>query len=455
MNPSIRRRLLVALLSATVAAWTLTAVTSYLDIRYQVDQLFDAQLAQSARVLLALNSVTIEQKATVLNKTDNPDLPGTAERLFGHRYENKLAFQVWAQPDTLLLRSPNAPYTPLTNQEYGFKDQSLHGESWRVFSLPDDNSPMVVQVGERHDLREALIHSIALRTMLPIMVALPLLAIVIWVGVGRALLPLTKLAKQVENRAPSYLRPVESMGVPAEAKSLVASLNDLFQRLERAFDSERRFTSDAAHELRTPLAGLKTQAQVVLRSTSEQNRQRAVRLLELGVDRATHLVQQLLTLARLDPDHGLAESQPVRLEDTLRLAQRDLVVFAQEKNIELRLGETFPHEIAGHADAISILLRNLIDNAIRYTPAGGVVEISMTRDAERVALRVADSGPGIPPDEREKVFKRFYRRLGTEAPGSGLGLSIVQRIAELHRAQIDLNTSIHGGLQVDVIFPTT
>jgi two-component system sensor histidine kinase QseC len=356
------------------------------------------------------------------------------------------------QPDTLLLRSPNAPYTPLTQQEYGFTDQSLRGESWRVFSLPDDSSPMVVQVGERHEVREALIHSIALRTMMPILVALPLLAVVIWIGVGRALLPLTKLAKQVENRAPSYLQPIESYGVPAEAKSLVASLNDLFGRLERAFDSERRFTSDAAHELRTPLAGLKTQAQVVLRSANEQNRQRAVRQLELGVDRATHLVQQLLTLARLDPDHGLTESSPVRLDDLLRLAHRDLTPVAQDKNIELRLGSIFTHEISGHADAISILLRNLIDNAIRYTPANGLVEVSMVRDANTVAMRVADSGPGIPAEEREMVFKRFYRRLGTEAPGSGLGLSIVQRIAELHRAQIALNTSPHGGLQVDVIF---
>jgi signal transduction histidine kinase len=163
-------------------------------------------------------------------------------------------------------------------------------------------------------------------------------------------------------------------------------------------------------------------------------------------------VQQLLTLARLDPDHGLTESLPVRLDEVLRLAHHDLTPIAQDKNIELRLGPTFPHEISGHADAISILLRNLIDNAIRYTPANGIVEISLVRSGDTVALRVADSGPGIPEDEREKVFKRFYRRLGTEAPGSGLGLSIVQRIAELHRAQISLGTSTHGGLQVDVIF---
>ncbi len=287
---------------------------------------------------------------------------------------------------------------------------------------------------------------------MPILVALPLLAIVIWIGVGRALLPLTNLAKQVENRAPSYLQPIEAYGVPSEAKTIVDSLNHLFARLERAFESERRFTSDAAHELRTPLAGLKTQAQVVLRSANEQNRQRAVRLLELGVDRATHLVQQLLTLARLDPDHGLTESSPLRLDDIVRHTHRDLTPYAQEKTIELKLGALIPHEIDGNADAISILLRNLVDNAIRYTPINGVVEISLLRDNDVMLLRVGDSGAGIPEEEREKVFKRFYRRLGTEAPGSGLGLSIVQRIAELHRARIELGTSCYGGLQVDVLF---
>lgn len=454
MNPSIRRRLLGALLTATFGAWTVIAVSSYLDIRYQIDQLFDAQLAQSARVLLELNSVNLEQKPGANGKLEkSPDLPGSGERLFGHPDENKVAFQVWLQPDKLALRSPNAPDFPLSDREYGFKDKDVFGHRWRVFSLPDDRSSMIVQVGERNDLRRALTHNIALRTLLPIIIALPLLAAVIWFGVGRAMGPLIKLAKQVENRAPSHLQPVESYGVPAEAKPLVDSLNRLFQRLERAFDSERRFTADAAHELRTPLAGLKAQAQVALRSSSEVNRQKALRLLEQGVDRATHLVQQLLTLARVDPDHVLTETQDVDLAHMTRHAQRDLELTAQEKRIELSVGETFSWSVQGHADALAILLRNLVDNAVRYTPEGGKVEISMIRQTTCVLLRVADSGPGIPPDERDKVFKRFYRALGTEAPGSGLGLSIVQRIAELHRATLVLGVSAYNGLQVDVSFP--
>jgi signal transduction histidine kinase len=177
-------------------------------------------------------------------------------------------------------------------------------------------------------------------------------------------------------------------------------------------------------------------------------------MLEQGVDRATHLVQQLLTLARLDPDHELTETHSVDLANMAQHARRDLELVAQEKHIELTVGETFSYSVQGHADALAILLRNLVDNAVRYTPEGGKVEISMVRDNDGVLLRVADSGPGIPAEERDKVFKRFYRALGTEAPGSGLGLSIVQRIAELHRATLVLGVSVYNGLQVDVSFPT-
>lgn len=455
MNPSIRRRLLFALLSATFIAWTLTAVSSYVDIRYQVDQLFDAQLAQSARVLLALNGVNLEQKANpATSNSDAPDLPPVDERLFGHRYENKIAFQVWTHPDKLLLRSPNAPDFPLSDREYGYKDHVVFGHRWRIFSLPDDRSPLLVQVGERDDLREALIHNIALRTLLPILVALPLLALVIWFGVGRAMAPLIKLAQQVEHRAPTYLQPVESYGVPAEAKPLINSLNQLFQRLELAFESERRFTADAAHELRTPLAGLKAQAQVALRTSNEQSRQRALRQLEQGVDNATHLVQQLLTLARLDPDTGIQDYEDVDLSKVVQQTHYDLLPVAAEKNITLSVCDTFDHVVRGNLGALMILLRNLVDNAIRYTPEGGTVDIRMEHGDDTVRVCVADNGKGIPADERDKVLQRFYRRLGTDAPGSGLGLSIAQRIAELHRAKLSLHDSPAGGLQVDIAFPS-
>jgi len=458
MNLSIRRRLLVAVLSAVLLAWIYMATSSYLDISKEIEELLDAQLAQSARALLAFNTTNLEEKTPLAGKSDKEDhnLPDVPERLFGHRYENKLAFQIWTNENKLVLRSANAPVEiPLTDKEYGYDDQTVAGHRWRIFSLPDDNSTIVVKVGERYDIRQELIGNVATKTLQPIVIALPLLALLIWLGIGRAMAPLIKLARQVESRAPNHLQPVETEGVPKEAKPLVSSINNLFSRLEMAFDGERRFTSDAAHELRTPLAGLKAQAYVALTTNSSENRESALNKVVKGVDHATHLVQQLLTLARLDPEQGIAEYEDINLSNVTGEALANLIPYAETKGINLSMTDENIEDkniIKGNKDALSILLRNLTDNAIRYTPQGGIIDVSIFRKDKHIILRFADSGPGIPADDREQVFKRFYRRLGTQASGSGLGLSIVSRIAELHHAKLTLSDSIHQGLQIDVTF---
>lgn len=454
MNPSIRRRLLITLLSAIMLAWVFMAISSYLDIRHQIEQLLDAQLAQSARVLLAFNTTNLEDQSGETEPRETPDhhMPEFQERLFGHRFENKLVLQIWGRHDKLMMKSPNAPLFPLSDKEYGFDNQKILEHEWRVFSLPDDNSPLVVKVGERMDVRKKLIASTALRTLLPIVIALPVLALLIWFGIGRGMAPLVKLANQVAHRAPSYLEAIESRGVPVEVKPLVDSLNLLFQRLDMAFDRERRFTADAAHELRTPLAGLKAQAHVALKSKNEQNKKKALNLVVEGVDRASHLVQQLLTLARLDPEAGITEYEEVELGAVMVDVLTDLVPYTKSKNIRISCADEGRGLIKGNKGALAILMRNLIDNAIRYTPEGGRIHVSINRVNKYFLLRIADSGPGIPPGDREQVFKRFYRRLGNQAPGSGLGLSIVTRIAELHHAAIKLDRSSLNGLQVDVVF---
>jgi len=459
MNPSIRRRLLVAVMSAILIAWAFMATSGYLDIRYEVEELLDAQLAQSARVLLAFNTTNLGEQAKPeeSSKKDN-NLPDVPKRLFGHRYESKLAFQIWTNEKKLALRSANAPVVfPLTDKEYGFDDVNVAGHQWRVFSLPDDNSTIVVKVGERVDIRQELIRNVATKTLIPILIVLPLLAFIIWFGIGRAMAPLIKLARQVESRAPNHLQSVEITGVPKEAVPLVNSINNLFGRLEMAFDGERRFTSDAAHELRTPLAGLKAQAHVALKSNNHQSREKALNLVVKGVDNASHLVQQLLTLARLDPEHGIADYEIVNLTNMAGEVLANLIPYAESKNINLSLIDTTDGEnntLQGNTDALAILLRNLVDNAIRYTPTDGTIDVSIILDDQYLTLRIADSGPGIPSDDREQVFKRFYRRLGTQAPGSGLGLSIVSRIAELHHANLKLSDSCYNGLQIDVQFTT-
>ena len=458
MNPSIRRRLLVAVLSAVLFAWSVMAVSGYLDIRYEVEELLDAQIVQSARVLLAFNTTHLEQQ-TPSNKQDgeqNEKLPDIPKRLFGHRYESRLAFQIWTNENKLALRSANAPVAfPLTDKEYGFDDRTVSSHRWRVFSLPDDNSTLVVKVGQRYDIRQELISNVATKSLVPIIVVLPILALLIWLGIGRAMAPLVRLARQVEIRAPNHLQPVDTGRVPKEARPLINSLNNLFKRLEMAFDGERRFTSDAAHELRTPLAGLKAQAHVALKSNNTESREKALNQMVKGVDHATHLVQQLLTLARLDPDTGLAKYEDVNLTNVTSEVLANLIPYAESKNINLGLYDQLENTsnlIKGNKDVLAILFRNLVDNAIRYTPENGTIDVTISTENDLINVSIADSGPGIPEEDREQVFKRFYRRLVTQASGSGLGLSIASRIAELHHASIKLSDSKYKGLQIDISF---
>jgi two-component system sensor histidine kinase QseC len=337
----------------------------------------------------------------------------------------------------------------------GYRDELIDGNAWRVFLLTDPVHSVRIAVGESYEVRNELIFDILFNTLLPILLTLPLLALIIWTGVGRGLGPLKKVAGEIAQRSPSQLQPLSVRDTPEEIRPLAQSLNSLLERLDEALESERRFTANAAHELRTPLAGLKTQAQVALRATSESQRIQMLNKILEGVDRATHLVGQLLTLARLDPDVAAAQYEPVDMVQTAVAVVGERAPSALEKNIEIELTEDSRGVVNGDAAALAILIRNLVDNAIRYTPPGGRVEASIaTREDSSVTLTVTDNGPGIPEIERARVFERFYRAPGSSSQGCGLGLSIVQRIAELHGARVELNTPAAGsGLKVTVRFP--
>lgn len=270
------------------------------------------------------------------------------------------------------------------------------------------------------------------------------------------LLPLGVVARQVQRRAPDNLAPLGERGVPREVSPLVQALNALFGRLRASFEQERRFTADAAHELRTPLAAVKTQAQVALAASSEDERRRALSKVVVGVDRATHLVEQLLLLARLDPQADLPGPVPVALHDLAASCIGEQAQVAADKDVTLALESGDEAVVLGNPTLLSVLLRNLIDNAIRYAPAASEVEVSIKRNHAGATLRVTDNGLGIPEDERDRVFDRFYRVVGAVERGSGLGLSIVKRIADLHHATIHLSQGSGGrGLAVEVSFPAT
>jgi two-component system sensor histidine kinase QseC len=289
-----------------------------------------------------------------------------------------------------------------------------------------------------------------LTTMLkPLLFGLPLLAFWIWFAARRGLAPVDSIAAEVARRAPQHLEPLWPATAPSEIRPLLDALNALFGRVTQVLENERRFTADSAHELRTPLAAILAQAQVAQRARDNAEREHALAQIVAGSQRAGRLVEQLLVLARLDPAVGLSR-QPVRLDLLAAEVCADHGATALEKNICLGLDAPETVTVAGDADMLRVLLRNLIDNALRYTPPHGKVDVGITANR----LTVADSGPGIPAEHRETVLRRFHRLAGQEIEGSGLGLSIVARIAELHGAQISLDAAEEtGGLMVRIVFP--
>ena len=451
MNPSIRQRLLWTLLSATLVVWVGTAIKNYYDNRHEIAELFDAQLAQSARALLALSAHEMYEQLAYIAQAQGQsrNLPERRSAQV-HKYEQHLAFQIWSTDGILVALSDSAPTDPLAGAPDVFSDHVIKGHRWRVYALVDTEKNLEVQVGERYDQREQLSDDVALRLLAAVVLSLPVLALMIWFGVSYAMRPLNRVTRAVAARKLDNLEPINNRRIPEETKPLVDALNDLFTRLKTALDDILHFTADAAHELRTPLAALKTHAQVALRAHDEPTRTEALRELIHGVDRATSLVEQLLTLARLDPEATYLSDETANLQEIAQYVLGELATDAVKKEIDISLDARCRGIVTGKHVMLTILMRNLIENAIRYTPSNGYVEVSIFEDEQDIVLRVSDSGAGIPAEEREKIFKRFYRVLGSGAPGSGLGLSIVQRIAEIHRARIVLGESRFGGLKFDL-----
>lgn len=444
---SIRRRLLLTVLAVFAGAWMLVTLSTYFEARREIEEIFDAQLAQEAGILAEL---TLEQLR------DRGETTSVLSRaIYGHKYERFISFQIW-QGDRLLLRSHGAPENRLA-MRMGFVDRRLDGVRWRVFGMQDNSGDYLVLAAESYRARDELIHDITISTLLPLLLALPLTGVLLWGGIRRGLLPLDQVAEEVAQRSPLQLDTLPEEDVPQEILPLVRSLNDLLQRLERAFEAERRFAADASHELRTPLASIRIQAQVALRSRDEEERSQALRNIIGGVDRSTRLVEQMLDLARLEAESSDRDAlRSVDLEPLLEQLLADFTPLARQVDVELALEREadLPCVVRGYAPGISVLLRNLVDNAIRYSPPGGCVTVILTPSGEGCRVSVQDQGPGIVAEERERVFDAFYRPAGQSGVGSGLGLAIVRRIAGLHDARIGLESGADGqGTRIHVDFP--
>jgi len=436
---SLGARLLGGVLGVVLVVWLATAVYAYVDARREVNELLDAHLAQSASLIVAQLGHDFEEieleHAPALDKSNR-----------------RVAFQVWEDGRTLRLHSANAPSVRLSSNEEGFSAVRIDGRGWRVFSAWDARHRFLVQVGERDETRREIATGVARNLLVPLALALPLLALFAWLSIRGGLAPLRSLGRQVQERRPSNLSPLAAEDIPGEVVPLVRSLNGLFERVARSIEGERRFTADAAHELRTPLAALKTQAQVARGASDDTIRQRSLDAVIAGCDRMAHLVEQLLTLARIDSAQTSERPQALELRALAGQLIADTAPAALAAGIELELADGPVAQLEGYPGLLEILIRNLLDNAVRYSRPGTLVSVEIS-DGNHPCLSVIDQGPGIPPEERERVGQRFYRVLGTEREGSGLGLSIAQRIAEIHRASLQLADGPGGiGLRVTVAF---
>jgi two-component system OmpR family sensor kinase len=362
--------------------------------------------------------------------------------------------QVWTPDGVQVFRTGSSARLP-QHAVLGFSNVNENNTTYRVFSI--QTPTQTLQVAQDMAVRRNMAGNMALRTVGPIAVMMPILMLVVWWVISGSLQPVARVRAQVAARQADDLSPVSESGLPDEVLPLVQELNLLFGRVKTAFDAQQHFVADAAHELRTPLAALKLQALSLERADSGEARDTAVARLTAGIERATRLVEQLLVLARQEatPASG-AGSAPVDLAELGRRAVGDMTQAAQGKGIDLGMPLAEAASVDGQGDALMIMLRNLVDNAIKYTPAGGTIDVEVLAATGQRGPRVCvqDSGPGIAAEERERVFDRFYRIAGSEANGSGLGLAIIKAIAERHGAQLALGQSARlGGLQVEIQFP--
>jgi two-component system sensor histidine kinase QseC len=429
---SIRFFLVVVLLATMTLIIFLSALHGYRSSMVEVKALLDEEIANRARLL------------GIAGGNQMPDVTVV-------RVSEANAFQVW-QGDRLIQRSDNTPLSPIAT-EAGFQDRNFSGYRWRTYTWIDDGHRAIT--AERIDVRNALAEGIIMKSVLPVIIALPLAGILIWFIVGYGLSPLRSLARHLQRRRADDLHPIPMDRLPVELMQVVRSANELLYRLDASFARERQFASDAAHELRTPICALKVHLHNIRHNLPDGNDD--LTHLVAATDRMDNLVEQILLLYRTSPDHYAAQLKELDLHALVQEVITGMYAGFEQRNIQLELaGGT--ERLAGDHFALGTLVKNLLDNACKYTPEGGQVRVTVGKHRDGIMLRVEDSGPGIPADQYQRIFDRFYRVDGdqhaSDVIGCGLGLAIVKHITELHGATIEAGpSSFDTGLSMTLIFP--
>jgi two-component system, OmpR family, sensor histidine kinase QseC len=437
---SLQGRLLVLVTGVVAAVWLVATALTWQDARREIDQLLDSHLAQAAALL-------VMQQAQAADDDETLDAP------ILHPYAPKVVFQIFHE-GRLGMHSANAPAQPMVppQETSGFWTVQIDGKAWRVFATPGVQHDVEVYVGEQIDSRTSILLAVMRSAFWPMAVALPVLALVTWWAVRRGAAPLRDLGRMLARRDPRALDPVQMNRAPQEMQPMLDALNRLFDRIQAVLGAERRFTADAAHELRTPIAAIKAQAQVAMAEDDAGLRRHALLGLLEGCDRAVHLVDQLLLLSRLEAG-APTDSAAVDLGTLAKRVVADIAPQSIGKLQQLELDAPETCVVLGNEVLLASLIRNLVDNAVRYSPARARIVVSLSRRNERVVLGVEDGGAGLSHDDLRRLGERFFRAQGNGQSGSGLGWSIVQRIASAHGAEIDVGRSrVLGGLRVEVSF---
>ncbi|QXA48276.1 two-component system sensor histidine kinase QseC [Enterobacter cancerogenus] len=443
MKLSLKLRLTLLFLLLSLAAWFAASLVAWQQTTHKLDKLFDTQQMLFAKRLLTMDLDEVRAPERMR------DIPKKVKH--GRLDDDALAFAIFsADGDMILNDGENGRDIPYHYRRDGFDDGRLKddNDAWRFVWLTSPDGKYRVVVGQEAEYRQEMALDVVSSQLTPWLVALPVMLLLLIVMLSRELKPLKKLAQTLRSRSPDATDTLSTQGVPAEVRPLLDSLNHLFTRTQEMMSRERRFTSDAAHELRSPLAALKVQTDVAqLYLDDPQAQAKALAQMHAGIDRASRLVDQLLTLSRLDSLDNLDNIEPLALADLLQSAVMDIYHPAQQAGIDIRLNINAPQATrTGQQLLLSLLVRNLLDNAIRYSPRGSVVDVTLNARS----FSVRDNGSGIAPDALARVGERFYRPPGQDETGSGLGLSIVKRIATLHGMRVSLANGAESGLDVTV-----
>ncbi|AGH98799.1 ATP-binding protein [Micavibrio aeruginosavorus] len=440
---SLRKRLLIWISFPVLLACLLTVLLAFVFSWHEIEEVYDAQLVHSAKTLLQMTEHEIGQggNVTIALGPENANLQ--------HRYEKKMAFRIWHR-DHLVTQSANSAEFGDFHAPPGFSDQMINEKPWRFFVFVDAEKDIRVETSERYAIRYELIGQLVTSLVIPIVLFVPVIFIIVYVGTRYALKPLLRLSVLVDHRHSDDLKPIAMNGIPSEIAPLTSAMNRLFIRIEDSFRREREFTDHAAHELRTPLAAMKTQTQVLMRQfQGDESAAEGFNNLHETIERASHMVEQLLSLARLQNE--TASFEHLDLSECLRQEIHEFSLLAKDKSISLVSEIADSVFVLGQSETLPLLLGNIIGNAIKYTPGGGCVKITLSVDG---VMAISDAGPGLSDDEKKHVFGRFVRVDKTGKTGSGLGLSIAEWVANLHGTHIILTDNVPNGLVATVPWKT-